>query len=55
MKSPTSIIIGVLTLITIGAGGAAAYFYNQLQQDPQEQVREVDQLLERVWKLFLLP
>ena len=56
MKSLTSVIIGVLALTTIGAGGAAAYFYNQLQVDPEAQVQEeVDQLLERVGKLFLLP
>jgi len=56
MKSLTSVIIGVLTLATIGAGGAAAYFYNQLQVDPTTQVQEeVDQLVERVGKLFLLP
>lgn len=56
MKSLTSVIIGVLTLATIGAGGAAAYFYNQLQVDPEAQVQEeVDQLVERVGKLFVLP
>ena len=56
MKSLTSVIIGVLALTTIGAGGAAAYFYNQLQVDSEVQVQEeVDQLVKRVGKLFLLP
>ena len=56
MKSATSTIIGILTLTTVVAGGAAAYFYNQLNQDPQAQVQEeIEKLVAQVGELLVLP
>ena len=56
MKSTTNVVIGILVLTTIVAGGAAAYFYNQLQQDPQVQAQEeIDTLLAQVGELLVLP
>jgi len=60
MKSATNAIIGVLVLTVLATGGAAAYFYNQLQQDPEAQAQEqaqqeVDTLLEQVGVLLVLP
>jgi len=52
-RTPVVAILGILLIVAVSA---AAYFYFQLQQDPQKTAQqEIEELVNRVGKLIVLP